>query len=149
MTTKPSAKYASRPISCLLFSLGIIFAVGFACTIMARSYTHEKLQVLTSRLKDYPLPPNAKVIKIESSMWEHTGNGDYCHYRVLQTIETSLSRADIEAYYTDAVIPGINEGGYTQPILLDFPEQQPIGDLLLFTAQVKDMSERAFNFGCK
>ena len=149
MTISPSTKYISRPIFYLLFGLGMIFAVGFACTTMARSYTHEKLRVLTSQLEDYPLPPNARVIKIQSGIWEHDGNGDYCRYWVHHTIETSLSRTEIEAYYADVIIPGINEGGYTRRVSLDFPEQQPTGGLLLFTAQVDDMSERAFNFGCK
>lgn len=95
------------------------------------------------------LPSNTNVLGIERNLGPNSGNGDYCLYLVRQKMATALSRDEILSFYEDAVIPGINEGGFVNNIEVIFPDNQTHDDKLIYFIEVEDMTERYFDFGCR
>ena len=70
-------------------------------------------------------------------------------YLVRQTLSTTLSKDQIQSYYANAVIPGVNEGGYDVIIVTDFSDNQSDNDELIFTIEAHDMTERNFDIFCR
>lgn len=132
----------------LLFCCFSLFIVCLACEGLPRLQIHKRLNELTASLESYPLPPDTKITEFENDLVA-AQNGDYCYYHIKQTMGTSLNKDEIESYYEDAAVPGINSFGNERGIIVHFPDDRPDDNELLFIIEVYDMTEHIFTPRCK
>lgn len=124
---------------------------GFCCAapvVLPIAFNNFLLYQLEQQLYQYPLPPNTYILHRASSLSPNTGNGDYCRFQVQQTLATTLSQADITAFYADAEVPGISPSGYPVRLWVDFAVTASQPTSLQFTLEANDMTDRAFDIRC-
>jgi hypothetical protein len=127
-----------------------LFIVCFACEGLPRLQSHRRMNELIASVEKYPLPPDTRVKSIESEILESPGGtGDYCLYDIEQEMVTTLSKDEIESYYENAAVPGVNSFGNERGIMVYFPDEQPDDNELLFIIAIYDMTEHIFTPRCK
>ena len=68
-----------------------------------------RLDEFHNRVSAYPLPPKTQVSDSGADISRAANtNGDYCEYMVRLTLQTELSPADIQGYYSKAAVAGVS-----------------------------------------
>jgi hypothetical protein len=106
-----------------------------------------RLSAFANNLYDYPLPPSTTIVSQHSELAK-LGNGSNCYYRVEQSMTSTLSRAEIENYYKNVMLPKVSfgqqwDGLYGSPTVmeidLDFDEQNSVENVQYFTLELFDV----------
>ena len=134
----------------IIVALGLTALAQIVCcsaaVILPYSMHNFMLFRLEQSLYRYPFPPNTRLVSRQSTIRPNTGNGDWCMFRVRQTMVTTLTENDISSYYSDAEVASISEDANL--IWVHFSEAQPQADKIQFAIEINDMTESFFDFRC-
>jgi|GEM_PF-6803496 len=67
-----------------------------------------RLNTFAQQLFDYPLPPLTTEISRETQTNQFGGSANFCHYEAILQVMTHLNKSELEAYYEDLMIVGVD-----------------------------------------
>ncbi len=122
---------------CLLVSAILLLVSVLLCGLVGAIgmyVENRRLEEFADGLYSYPLPPDTTVLGQHSEIGK-VGNGNNCWYRAEQSMVSTLSREEIEAYYADVTLPRVSFGRWDSvyasirdvPVELEFEQVGPDG----------------------
>lgn len=104
-----------------------------------------RLDQFAKRLYGYTLPPQTVVVEQKSEVNLLSGTGNHCDFVAKQTVETTLSRPEIEDFYRDAnVSPVMKSHGERVSIFVHFNDEDQQSIPMRFEISVVDFGYEDF-----
>jgi hypothetical protein len=135
------AFFRSRP-RVILLAITLCIVTSCALLMLVPVWTNDQLlQRFAQHLFTYPLPPKTRLIH-QSAVVGLFGSGNHCDFYARQTLVTELSRAEVEHYYQQVLLPGLeipSEPSGTDHIKLSFTTMPTTSQFLQFTTQIAEV----------
>jgi hypothetical protein len=116
-------------------------------TLIPQWVNNRRLDHFATHLFTYPLPPKTRIVDTNAVVGL-LGNGNHCDFIATQTLESELSRAEIEQYYRNVTLPGIESDAPLEPngrvsVHLAFVESSSADIVVRFTTRIAEVGDPA------